>query len=469
MSAHRILATLIACIAPASACSIANRIDTCDSPPGRDFQVNSLTNGDQYAVPARSLVRLPSGLYVGSFISEENPNDPTAPSELRAALFQSDGTIVAACNTAAGDVKISVATDEIVVRPVVAVGPTAASPVYFAWRAAPTGANAGQPAPIRVRLMTQDLCSWDQRAAPQQQIFTVTDPGEDGTSPALAVRPDGLEALVAWDSLPVNLGDPWRLRSRPVGVSNLSAGQVEPNGCNGLDSACTHSAEAFASSPVLTAFGTGYAMAWQELRTDGAAGWLVRVLTLDGFAAPLASGTNTHWFGDVTSVELAIAATDSQILVASAGNPQDILPLPDDDDVFVEWFDAAGNEVRPAVRVNEDRPGVQSRPALATLPGGAAIVVWRSADSGGSASTVRGRILGPTGTPLFCGLACDDGEFALSSSNGTRRSNPSVVTFGRQVVVLFSDATPGPHATDRLGYSVQARSFDLGPLVPELP
>ena len=46
--------------------------------------------------------------------------------------------------------------------------------------------------------------------------LVLSDPSEDADGPAVAVRVDGREALVAWAARPT-IGQPWRLRSRPVG------------------------------------------------------------------------------------------------------------------------------------------------------------------------------------------------------------------------------------------------------------
>jgi hypothetical protein len=464
--ASRIHLFAAACLLALDGCTLVNRIDTCDEPADRDFQVNSIASGDQYPRAARSLARLPSGIHVAAWTSEESAAE-NAPTQLRAALFQPDGRIVSPCGSASGDLAISIATDEIVVHPAVAVGPTPTSPIYFTWRASPAGVPYDEVSGrILVRLMKQDLCPWN--AKPNDELlFEMSEADENPFMPSIAVRSDGQEALVAWSSIPTSPSDPYRIRSRPVGLTTLLIGGVEPNRCNGLDAPCTHTDRAIGAVSSLSPFQDGYVLAWGTRRATGP-GFEVNLLVLDELARPGATGTSSRTFGSVSYVQVAATSYRDTIALAMAGYPSDLTPSPEDEDVFVERFSAEGVSLGAPVRANSERDGAQTSPAIAALDGGAIFVAWSSSQTGGEQSTLHGRVLDATGAPMFTGLACDTDEFPISSSTGTRRAVPSVTADGSEAVVLFGDSTPGPHATDQLGLSVQARRFDLAYLVPGL-
>jgi hypothetical protein len=450
-----------------TSCTIANRIDTCDVSDDGDTQVNQTSSGDQYPTPNRGLVRLASGLYVATWASEDG-TDLTAPSEVRAALFQQDGQLVPPCGALSGDIAISTANDEVVGRPTVAVGPTAASPVYFVWRATDAGADPNTTlGRIQVRLMRQDLCPWNSGDA-STLILQPSEDAENAASPSIAVRSDGLEAVVAWYSVGVLGGDADRIRSRPLGVAVDNVGRLEANGCNGELTPCTHSDRTRGGSPSITAFQDGYALVWPEPRNDGTTGYVASLAILDANAAVVATGVSTRPFGDVFALELATAANAREVLLAQAGFPLPMTPAPEDDDVFIERFDATASSLGPAVRVNGQMEGRQVRPAIAALPGGAAIVAWQSATPDGD-TDVYGRVLDADDEPMFTGFACDETDFRLSATAGTYRITPSIATDGDEAMFLFGDSTPGTHATDRLGLSVQARAVDLRAQIPLLP
>jgi hypothetical protein len=464
--ASRIHLFAAACLLALDGCTLVNRIDTCDEPADRDFQVNSIASGDQYPRAARSLARLPSGMYVAAWTSGKYEGT-NSPSLLRATLFQPDGRIVPPCNTASGEIDVSLSPDEVVVHPAVAVGPTPTSPIYFAWRASPAFEDWTEVSGrILVRLMDQDLCPWN--AAPNDEmLFELSDEDEIPFLPSIAVREDGQEALVAWTSFPTSPGDPYRVRSRPVGVSRLALGQVEVNGCDGLAAPCTHTDRAIGSEPAVAPFRDGYVMAWGARRATGP-GHEVNLLVLDELARPGNSGQSSRIFGPVSFVRVAATSYRDTIALAMAGHPSDLTPSPDDEDVFVERFSADAVSLGAPVRANSEREGAQTNPAIAALDGGAVFVTWTSSQTGGERSTLHGRFLDATGAPMFTGLACDTDQFPVSSTPGTRRIQPSVTADGSEAVVLFGDSTPGPHATDQLGLSVQARRFDLAHLVPGL-
>jgi hypothetical protein len=468
-ASHRMLRMrLLACLGLLllDGCTLVNRIDTCDEPGDRDFQVNSIASGDQYPRVARSLARLSSGMYVAAWTSEESGAE-NAPTQLRAALFQPDGRIVPPCGTASGDTAISIATDEIVVHPAVAAGPTPTSPIYFAWRASPAGEPFGEASGrILVRLMKQDLCPWNP-APNDEMLFEMSAPDENPFLPSIAARADGQEALVAWSSFPTMAGDPYRVRSRPVGVSRLTLGQAEANGCDGLEAPCTHTDRAVGAVPAIAPFQDGYVLAWGARSLVGQ-GFDVSLLVLDELARPGDTGQSARTFGPVSYVMVAATSHQDTIILATAGVPSDSVEVPDDDDIFVERFSASAESLREPVRANSERDGSQTNPAIAALDGGEVFVTWSTARSGGEQSTIQGRVLDATDAPMFTGLACGTDEFSLSSTPGTRRIQTSVVASGSEAVVLFGDSTPGPHATDRLGLSVQARRFDLAHLVPLL-
>lgn len=461
------VAASLAVLLSIPSCTVVNRIETCASSGEGDVQVNQTSSGDQYPTPNRGLVRLPSGLYIATWASEDG-TDVTAPSQVRAALFQPDGRLVPPCGALSGDIAISTANDEVVGRPTVAVGPTAASPVYFVWRATDAGADPSTTlGRIQVRLMRQDLCPWNSGSA-STLILEPSEADENAAAPTIAVRSDGLEAVVAWFSVPVLPGDAPRVRSRPLGVANDNVGRLEPNGCDGADTPCTHSNRSWGGQPSITAFQDGYALAWPEPRIDGTPGWVASLSILDTNAAVLATGLSTRPFSDVLLLELATTANANQVLLAQAGYPHPMTPAPQDDDVFFERFDVGANSLGPAVRVNGQIEGRQVRPAIAALHSGAVVFAWSSATPDGD-TEVYGRVLDANDEPMFTGFACDDTDFRISASVGTYRIGPSIATDGHEAVFLFGDSTPGAHATDRLGLSVQARSVDLRRRIPLLP
>jgi hypothetical protein len=465
-------------------CTLANRIDTCDEPDDRDFQVNSIAIGDQYPRTARSLAVLPWGVYVAAWTSKTTAGKDT-PNQLRAALFQSDGRILLSpCGTAAGDVAISIATDEIVDGHAVAVGSTevlrgafglaqetldSPTPIYFAWRTSPAGQSLDEArGRILVRLMDQGLCPWS--SAPNDElIFEMSEADENANLPSVAVRADGREALVAWTSYPTEVNDFYRIRSRRVGIVSDQNGQIEPNGCDGLDVPCTHADLAVDSIPFLAPFRSGYQLAWGAPVVSGGQGVGVELLLLDEHGSPGASGRSARTFDPVAYVQVSATSHEDTIILAMAGVPSASMPTPDDD-IFVERFSADAESLGQAVRANEEREGLQTNPAITALQGGELFVAWSTFDALGplDSGTLHGRVLDSSGSPMFTGLDCGTGDFSISSSPGTRRVEPSVASIGSDVVVLFGDASPGPDAADHLGYSVQARRFDLSHLVPLL-
>jgi hypothetical protein len=463
--------TVVASPAVISGCTIFNRIDTCDAPADRDHQVNSTTSGDQFTTYGRSLVRLKAGLYIAAWISQPDTS-PTAPSELRATVLREDGEIVPPCGGSSGDVTISTATDQIVGRPAVAVGPTDDTPVFFAWRSSPAGTTIDQgTGTILVRLMKQDLCPWND----PPEVLTASDATDNGAAPVVAVRSDGEEALVAWTSIgpPPDLVGPVTIRSRPVGVVHNAAGQVENNACNNMAAPCTHSMVSLASGPTITAFQDGYALAWGEPRQDGRTGFDVRLQVLDrvGMVRPDHGGLADHRgqrpFGDVSTIGLASAATATQVLVVAAGEPLEQAPLSDDEQVYLERFDASGSLGAPE-QVNSITAGANERPAIMIVGDGGAFVAWTATDANATGSDVFGRVLDPSGTPLFTGLNCGTEDFPLSSGGNAHRKGPSLAGSGTTAVAIFADDTTAPGGTDVFGLSVHARRFDLGHLVPGL-
>lgn len=460
---------LVIAVGAAAGCSLANRIDTCDAPSDRDFQVNSTTSGDQLVDPGRSLARLANGLFVGVWISNSDVST-SQPNEIRAALFQADGTRVPACASGQGDIRISLANDQRFNRVAVGVGPTRESPVYFAWTsrdASDTSAFAKHA--VTVRLMRQDLCTWNSPPW-DQTLFTMTEVGEDASAPVVAVRDDGQEAMIAWVTAPPVGSTAFEVHTRPVGISTSPFGAILANGCNGADAACVVSAQASAGGLAISTLGDGYALAWGEARVDGVEGVRMLLESFDGEGRPNATGVAPHQFGDVLYAEAALAETSNGVVLVSSGRPRTGVMAPDDDDVFVERFDSLLYPLGQAVRVNDVRIGPQGVPAVAVLPADAVFIAWTSFGTGASpAAELWGRVLDGANRPMFTGLSCDKSQFRLSSAPGTFRSSACVVARGEDVVAIWSDQTPAPGTSnDGLGAGIQGRRFGLRHLVPTL-
>jgi hypothetical protein len=188
---------------------------------------------------------------------------------------------------------------------------------------------------------------------------------------------------------------------------------------------------------------------------------------LDRLGIALSDHRGRRPFGDLSTVTLASAATATQVLIAAAGEPLEQAPLSDDNQVYLERFDASGSLAVPE-QVNSITSGVNERPAITIVGGGGAFVAWTAVDANGTDSDVFGRVLDPSGTPLFTGLNCGTGDFPLSSGGSAHRSGPSLAGSGTTVVAIFADDTTAPGGTDVFGLSVHARRFDLGHLVPGL-
>lgn len=450
-----------------SGCSLANRIDTCDTPRDHDFQVNSTTSGDQYTYANASLARLASGLYAAAWISSADAS-VTQPNEVRAALFQSNGTIVPPCGTSSGDVRISVAADRRIAHVAVGVGPNTAGPLYIAWSSrAASDTSAFAPYEVSVRLMRQDMCTWN--APPlDQTVFTMSAPGENASAPVIAARQDGREALVAWYSLPTSPSGPFEIRVRPVGVTGDPFGAILQNGCDGMNAPCVVSTEAYGGPPSITRLGTGYALAWGESRIDGVLGDRMRVQTFDASGGFVASAFARRQFGNVLYVESAIVEVPHGLALAMAGKPRSGALVPDDDDVFLERFDRSLLPLGSVVRVNDQRTGSQGLPSIAALPADGLFVAWVSFGAGTSmAADVWGRAFDGANRPMFTGLSCDSTEFLLSTVAGSLRTSPCVVGAGEDVLAIWTDGTPAPGtSTDGLGRGIQGRRFDLHHLAP---
>jgi hypothetical protein len=460
--------SLVASAALISGCTILNRIDTCDKPADQDRQVNSTTSGDQFTTFGRSLVRLKAGLYIAAWISQPDTSS-TAPSELRATVLREDGQIVPPCGGSSGDVTISTASDQIVGRPAVAVGPTDETPVFFVWRSVPAGTTVDQGVgTVLVRLMKQDLCPWNTPPL-DTQVLTASDATDNGAGPVVAVRSDGKEALVAWTSVPLppDYVGATTVRSRPVGIVNNVAGEVERNANDNMAAPWTHSTVSVAGGPTITAFQDGYALAWGEPRQDSMAGFDVRLQVLDRLGTFQSDHRGQRPFGAVTTVDLASAATATQVLVVEAGEPLEQTPLSDDNQVFLERFDASGS-LGPPERVNSLTTGANERPAITIVGDGGAFVAWTNTNAAATASDVWGRVIDPSGTPLFTGLTCGVADFPLSSGGNAFRKGPSLASSGTTAVAIFADDTTAPGGTDVFGLSLHARRFDLAHLVPGL-
>lgn len=447
-------------------CSLGNRIDTCDAPVDRDVQVNAVSGGDQYPTHGRALARLSSGRLVAVWVSEESPQDG-APSHVRAALLQPDGKVVPPCGSVSGEVQVSTATNEVAVRPSIAVGPTADSPIFVTWRASPAGTTgAGK---VLVRLLRQDLCPYNTPPL-DTQVFTLSDDTEDPANPVVAVRAEGNEALVAWLGLPRVVGQPWRIRSRPVGVTKAATGAVEPNGCDGREAPCTHASFPLAQGgvPALTALGSGYGLAWPGPRADSRLGYELRVQRLDRLGTVLTNGTGQRTTGEVQTMTLAVAAVGETLVVAQAVEPMAEKAAPADDDVYVEWFGADGKSTGAPKRVNALMDGPQKQPAIAVTRKGGLFVTWQGQRSDTAATEVFGRLLSATGEPLFTGLACDATDFIVSSGPSGRRFGASVAGDESAAYAVFADATTATGGTDTLGLSVHFRRVDVVKLAPQL-
>jgi hypothetical protein len=450
------------CVALTSACSLVNTIDTCEAPE-QDRQVNSTTSGDQYP-SSRALARLPSGLFVAAWVSESDITSGMG-SHVRATLLRGDGTVVAPCNNVngGGDLVISTAPDREVTHPAVAVGTTPSSPVFIVWTSTPIGGGRRE---ILVRLLHQDLCDFNESGG-KTTIFTVSNDDDNGNAarPTVAVRADGREALVAWTSI----GSPSFMRSRPVGISHSANGVLEANACDGMSAPCTHAKVGTVGPPAIIPFGTGYALAWTELRADGIMGFDVRLQLLDSLGAMISDHRGSRSFGNVGAVGLALAATGSQLFLAQGADRKPSATAPVDDyGIFLERFDQSGASLGPPQRLNPPPAGTEIQPALAVVADQALFLAWTNADVAGTPGDVSGRVLDLTGRPLFSGMACDTSAFSLSSMAGTRRLGPSLASDGMNVLALFGDRATAPGGSDVFGLSVHARRFDLAHLVPTL-
>ena len=427
-------------------CSIGNRIDLCDRSPNVDHPVNALTAGDQFTNAGRSLARLPSGKFIAVWVSESGTEG--GPSEVRAALLDAEGGVEAPCGMVTGDVAISQATDAIVARPSVAVGSNASAPIFITWRSQSIGDTQGR---VLVRLMRQDLCAWNRGAA-DPDLFTVSDSIENAAAPSIAVRPDGLEALVAWTSL---LPLETRIRSRPVGISRARAGEVEANGCDGLDAPCTHIVKSVLGASALTTTPDGYALAWPEPRDDGVPGWEVRFLLLDSLTVPQRTFVSPRALPDAVNVDLALSADQSQLALATglqfATNAIDVAGT-----IGFERFTLAGAPIGNGLTLSQNRASMT--PAVHLLANGSTLVAWSAVASDGTRE-VRGQRIADDFAPQFTGFACDTTDFAVSSGAQRRGFGVSLAGTETSVGAVFSDeVTTG---TDTLGLSVRFRRLDF--------
>jgi hypothetical protein len=247
-------------------------------------------------------------------------------------------------------------------------------------------------------------------------------------------------------------------------------GRAEPNGCDGLDAPCTHLARAILGPPVITAFAGGYALAFSELRADGRTGFDMHLQLIDRTGHVLSDHAGTHQFDQVASVQLALAATPTQLFLAQGTSASEHVPVPEKDlGILIERFDTSGTSLGTLPRPNlPPAGGAATQPALAVIEDRALFVAWTNVDAAGLPGDVQGRVVDLEGQPLFTGMACDTGVFSLSSQASGHRVAPSLATAGKTVLAVFGDRDPAPGGTDLLGMSVHARPFDLGKLVPAL-
>ena len=82
--------------------------------------------------------------------------------------------------------------------------------------------------------------------------------------------------------------------------------------------------------------------------------------------------------------------------------------------------------------------------------------------SGGMPVTAAGMFAAPVGFDVGPGRGLER-VLSVEILNKAIRDKitPSIATDGDEAMFLLGDSTPGAHATDRLGLSVQARGVDL--------
>jgi hypothetical protein len=123
-------------------------------------------------------------------------------------------------------------------------------------------------------------------------------------------------------------------------------------------------------------------------------------------------------------------------------------PLTQDEDIYLRRYNASGQALGPAVRVNSFITGVQSEPVIATAANGQFVVVWQSVDQDGSAMGVYGQLFDAHGQPVG-----NEIEVPTTTLGAQMESHVAIDDQGRFGVVWLTSSAPD-------GYAVYGQRFN---------
>ncbi len=397
------------------------RFDAAGNKVGAEFLVNTTTAAFQYGA---KVTTLPSGRFVIIWEDQSGLGGDSAPTGVKAQLFEADGTKVGAeflVNTTVADTQWMPAVTELT-----------GGGFVVAWTDQSVAGGDPIPGSIKAQLYTAAAV----KVGGELLVNTTT--ASNQMSPAITALGGGGFA-VTWTDFSATDGDVGSgvrmQRFDAVGVK-LGA-EVHVN----TDTAGSQSAPAIAQLA-----GGGFVVTWSDRSlSDDTSGFGIKGQLFD--AAGLKVGgeflVNSVLTGDQTSARVAAVPGGGFVVVWSGPSAT----AADTIDIKARLFDAAGNKTGVEFLVNSVTAGDQTFASVAVLASGDIVIGWTDASGTGadtSHSGVKAQIFTPTTAPP------SDIAFSGTTVSETTIENFSIATIaatgpisGSYTYAIVSDSSGG--------------------------